>query len=185
MNAKSISSHSTPADTRSDHPGTLAPGEVFRESQPLYQNLIARFTVVFVGLSLAATAIPGLLGGPIPSLEIWIVVIAMIELTLIGILFIRLKTVVTHDTLILKYFPFPGRRVPIGSIEKAEAIEYNPLANGGWGWRISRRFHRVFNVSGNKGVYVRFGPKPSDRFLVGSRDHTALAAAIESVRKGD
>lgn len=181
MNAHSINSHSTPAESRA----SLAPGEVFRESQPLHQNLIARWTVVLVGLLLAATAIPGLLRAPIPSLEIWIAVIAAIELSLIGILFIRLTTIVTHDTLILKYFPFPGRRVPIGSIETAEAIEYNPLANGGWGWRISRRFHRVFNVSGNKGVYVRYGPRPRDRFLVGSRDHTALAAAIESARKSD
>lgn len=181
MSAHSINSHSTPAESRA----AFAPGEVFRESQPLYQNLIARWTVVFVGLALAATAIPGLMRAPIPSLEIWIAVIAAIELSLIGVLFIRLKTVVTHDTLILKYFPFPGRRVPIGSIEQAEAIEYNPLANGGWGWRISRRFHRVFNVSGNKGVYIRFGSRPSDRFLVGSRNHTALAAAIESARKSD
>ena len=72
--------------------------------------------------------------------------------------------------------------MPIGSIVQADAIAYNPLANGGWGWRISRRYHRVFNVSGSDGVYICYGDSPRDRFLVGSRNAEALADAISDAR---
>lgn len=180
MNARTATQPAAPVDltTPDTHPGA----ELFRETQPLHQNIIVRIVIPIVTLALAGAGVPAVLGAA--GAARWSILAAFaggVALMLM-LMFVRLRTVVTDDFLVLTYRPFPGRRVPIGSIVQADAIRYNPLADGGWGWRISRRFHRVFNVSGNDGVYVRFGEEPGERFLVGSRDAAALADAIAEAR---
>lgn len=157
--------------------------ELFREEQPLHQNLIVRVLVPLETVIVLAVVVPMLWAGvslpPLPVLGLIVAVVVGVPMLLLTV---RLTTIVTDRELIIRYRPFPGRRVPIGEIRKAEAIRYNPIASGGWGWRISGVYHRVFNVSGDRGVHVTFGEGKSDQFLVGSRNAEALAEAIELAR---
>lgn len=172
----------TPAPIAQTTPFTHPGRELFRETQPLHQNIIVRIVVPLVTVALAwagVTAFSGTLGASRWTL---LAVFSGSGALLLSLMFVRLRTVVTEDHLIISYRPFPGRRVPIESIVQADAIRYTPLSEGGWGWRISKRYHRVFNVSGNDGVYVRYGEGSADRFLVGSRDAKALGDAIAQAR---
>lgn len=157
--------------------------ELFREVQPLHQNMIVRVLVPFETVLMLGIVLPLMLTGSKPVAASHLVVLAGVVLGVPALLFsIRLVSIVTEDSLIIRYRPFPGRRVPIERIESAESIRYNPLGSGGWGWRISPVYHRVFNVSGDRGVHVRFGNGNDEQFLVGSRRTEALVEAIELAR---
>jgi hypothetical protein len=162
---------------------TASGGELFGEKQPLHQNMIVRVLVPLETVIAVAVVVPLLMVSP--TRPDWPVLV-LIGLVMIGVpaglLLIRMTTIVTTDELIVRYRPFPGRRVPIGAIRSAEAIRYNPLASGGWGWRISGRYHRVMNVSGDRGVHVIWGDARADQALLGSRDAEGLAEAIELAR---
>lgn len=157
-------------------------GEVFREVQPLHQNILVRLALPLLGLTLIGVGVPMIAGTGGAARWTLIAVFVLTGALLALLALVRLKTVVTADHLVISYLPFPGRRVPIEAIVQADAIAYSPLADGGWGWRISRRYHRVFNVSGSDGVYVCYGDSPRDRFLVGSLEAEALADAIADAR---
>ncbi len=158
--------------------------ELFREVQPLHQNMIVRIFLPIEALITSGILIPLMIG---PARQQWQVL--LVTLLLAGFampLWIanwRLVTIVTDRRLIVRFRPLPGREVDIGRIIEAEAVRYNPIADaGGWGWKISRKYHRVFNVSGDRGVHVRFGGGRRDQFLVGSRRADELAEAIELAR---
>lgn len=159
--------------------------ELFREVQPMHQNMLVRVVVPLETLVMLGVLVP--LAFVPSNRPHWSVMSVLLVIT-IGIpvlLFsIRLTTIVTDRRLVIRFRPFPGRSVPLGSIVSAEAIRYNALASGGWGWRISSAYHRVFNVWGDRGVHVRFGERKRDQFLVGSRDAESLAEAIELGRFG-
>lgn len=96
---------------------------------------------------------------------------------------ITLKTTVTDRRITIGFRPFPGREIDPGDVVSVEAIRYDPLRDaGGWGWRTSGPFHRVFNVSGDRGVHVRLGEGHREQFVVGSRRAEVLAEAIELAR---
>lgn len=157
--------------------------ELYRETQPLHQNMIVGVLVPF-GAVIAVVVVGPLIA--VSSIRPPWPVLVLIAALMVGmpavLLLIRMTTVVTRDELIVTYRPFPGRRVPIGSIRDATAIRYNPLASGGWGWRISPQYHRVMNVSGDRGVHVVWGDARRDQALFGSRDAEGLAEAIELAR---
>jgi hypothetical protein len=159
------------------------PRELFREVQPLHQNLLIRVLVPLETVVMLAIVVPIMLiqPSPTPWAGLGIVLALAIGLPLIFAM-VRLRTTVTDRELIVDYRPFPGRRIPIRDIRSAEAVRYNPLASGGWGWRISATHHRVFNVSGDRGVHVVYGESKHDQFLVGSRRAEELAEAIELAR---
>jgi len=161
----------------------LPDDELFREVQPLHQNMIVRVVVPIETLVVLGVVVPLL--ATAPSRPGWPVIV-LIAAAAIGVpaclMFIRMTTIVTRRELIVRYRPFPGKRVPVSAIRSAEAIRYNPLAEGGWGWRISRRYHRLLNVSGDRGVHVVWGDGKADQVLLGSREAERLAEAIELAR---
>ena len=160
----------------------LQPGEneLFRERQWMIQNTILKvllpFEAVFTGALLFA-----LVGATKPQ-DIWKVALvwfgaAIVLPGLIGAM--NITTVVTDRRLLVRFFHFPGRTVDLADIRSADPITYNALAEGGWGWRISKSYHRLFNVTGHEGVHVVYGEEQRDQFLLGSMKHEQLAAAIQ------
>lgn len=162
-----------------------APGGVlFHERQPLHQNPIIRVVMpaqsIFLGGVLLAVGIGPGSSNPVPLVLIFLAFGVALPVLLF---MITLETIVTDERLIVRYRPFPGRDIDAGEIRVATPLTYHPMRDaGGWGWRISPRYHRTFNVSGNRGVHVRFGDGSRDQFLLGSRRPEELAEAIGLAR---
>lgn len=163
---------------------TTTDGELFREVQPMHQNMLVRVLLPLESAVMAAILLPLALG---PAKHQWVeLLLAFIALGLVlpwMIMSLRLVTIVTEDRVTIRFRPFPGREIGTASIRSAQAVKYSPLGDaGGWGWRASTKFHRVFNVSGDRGVHIRFGEGRKDQLLVGSRRAEELAEAIELAR---
>lgn len=161
----------------------LQPGETvrFREVQRMWSNPLIKtlmpFEFVFVTVLMAALAASA---PPSDRLELALVWFAVGVVVPLLVCFITLTTVVTDRRLIVRWWPrLPGRDIPLEDITSAEAVKYNWMSAGGWGWRISPKYKRAFNVAGDKGVYVKFGTG-KDRFLLGSQRSDALALAIQA-----
>ena len=178
-----ISSGPGPAPGPASNGPVGGPQELYREVQPFHQNMIVRVLVPFETVVMLAVMVPLMAASskPVPW-PVFVLLLFVIFGVPLALWWIRLVTIVTDRELIIRFRPFPGRRVPITAIRSAEAIRYHPLASGGWGWRISGTHHRVFNVSGDRGVHAVYGASERDQFLVGSRDADALAEAIELAR---
>lgn len=147
----------------------------------MHQNMIVRLVMPFESIMVVAIILPLALG---PSRQQWVeLVLVMIVCGLAfpyWIMTLKLTTVVTDRRLWARFWVIPARDVPLETITSVESIKYSPIGDaGGWGVRGSRKFYRVYNVSGDRGVHVRFGEGKRDHFLVGSRRPDELAEAIE------
>ncbi len=160
-------------------PDQPADEPVFAETQYLHQNAIVRYLVpisaVFsVGIAVVVMAAQG---APTTSLAIAIAVGLGVPV-LLGML--PQRTVVTERELRVRSIVGWGRRVPTADVLAVLAVRYNPLTDcGGWGLRTSRTYGLVFNVSGDRGVHVRYAWKGAEKsMLIGSRRADELARAI-------
>ena len=89
-----------------------------------------------------------------------------------------LDTEVREYGVCIRFRPFHRKSVVFSfeSVQKAEAITYNPLQDfGGWGFRY-RRNGKAYNVRGNKGVLLTL--KDGKNVLIGSNHHEVLCLAI-------
>ncbi|MGD9891372.1 MAG: DUF6141 family protein [Dehalococcoidia bacterium] len=90
---------------------------------------------------------------------------------------LALTTTVSRDGLELRFWPFPGRRIPWEQVAGAQAIIYRPLAEfGGWGLRWGFGGRRAYTVSGNRGVELTL--TNGRRIVIGSRDPDRLCRAM-------
>lgn len=106
----------------------------------------------------------------------------VITLVVVGLLvpafvaFIRLRTVVTQDAVIVTLRPFVRRRIPRSEIASVEPRTYRPLREyGGWGLRGTRS-NRAYTMDGDEGVQLLL--TNGRRVLIGSRRHRELARAL-------
>lgn len=101
------------------------------------------------------------------------------------LLFLRAKliTEVHEDGVMIRFFPFPRRFIPLAEIEQVEVRSYSALKEyGGWGIKGWSANNVAYNVSGGTGVQLTLGgPR---RVLVGSQKAEELAEAIETQRRG-
>ncbi|MBZ0170789.1 MAG: hypothetical protein K8E66_00265 [Phycisphaerales bacterium] len=158
--------------------------ELFREEQPMHQNMIVRVVMPFEMFITAAILLP-LAFGPSRSQMIELLIVYLLSGVVLPwwVMTLRLVTIVSDRRLVIRFRPMPGRDIPVTEITRAASVRYNPLGDGGgWGWRMSGTYHRIFNVSGDRGVHVRFGEGKRDQFRVGSRRPDELAEAIELAR---
>ncbi|GAA0677586.1 hypothetical protein ACFQDG_08645 [Natronoarchaeum mannanilyticum] len=94
----------------------------------------------------------------------------------------KLTVEVRDDGVRIRFFPLhlSARRVPLGEIERAEAVEYSPIRDyGGWGIRWTGG-GKAYNVSGSEGV--RLDRRDANELLIGSQRADELEAAIERAR---
>ncbi len=106
------------------------------------------------------------------------VIIAICAAPIFLIYLAKLDTQVRNEGLFIKFRPFHRRWVmlPFHDIVEANAITYKPLKDyGGWGIRYGPK-GKAYNVSGNKGVLLKFEDGPS--ILIGSTNHQVLCSLI-------
>jgi hypothetical protein len=145
------------------------------------------WVVILVGFIavLSWAFLVGLLLNPDPSSTVIVIVVVVIFGVIFPVWFLVMKLEIRVEGLLLCFRMFPlhlrFREVPAGEIASAEAVTYRPLLEyGGWGIRIGCRGW-AYNVSGNRGVFIR--KKTGKCFLLGSRRPEELAGAIQKAMK--
>jgi len=104
------------------------------------------------------------------------VLMGAILLLLLGVLSLRLQTVLRRDVLTVRYGFLGGARVALTEIARAEAVVYRPVADyGGWGLR-GFGSRRAINARGDRGVLIT--RRDGSTLLVGSQDPRRLIQAL-------
>jgi hypothetical protein len=96
---------------------------------------------------------------------------------------IHLTTELAPGSLYLKFIPlhFRWQRIPLESIQSAEAVYFRPFVDyGGYGIRYGRA-GKAYNVSGNRGV--RLVLVNGKRILIGSQRADELARALKAAMR--
>ncbi len=98
------------------------------------------------------------------------------------IIFVKsnLKTIITKNYIHLKFSPFhlKGVKITKDEITSYEVKEYHPIKEfGGWGIRFRTKGKKAYNVSGNKGLELKF--KNSNSLLVGTQKAKEINEAMK------
>lgn len=84
--------------------------------------------------------------GLLIGFSVFMVLLAVLFLT------IFLKTEVRWDGITIHYSPFFKKQILWSQIQSADIVDYGFL--GGWGFRYSRKYGSVYNVSGRIGLAI-------------------------------
>ncbi|GGO00745.1 hypothetical protein GCM10010116_01160 [Microbispora rosea subsp. aerata] len=86
----------------------------------------------------------------------------------------------TFDGCTLRVYGFPAvfplRRIRLARVENAEAVELDPLAWGGWGWRALSLRRHAFVIRGGEALHIAL--RGGGEFLVTVSDAARGAALI-------
>ncbi|MCB0288054.1 MAG: hypothetical protein KDE57_15455 [Calditrichaeota bacterium] len=119
---------------------------------------------------------------PMPNaMAIWFMPLMVLICSGIIWLFWKSKLIVRIDSemLLIRFFPFTKREIPLSKIREFEARKYNPLGEyGGWGVRLGWKGGKAYTVSGNHGVQFVF--RNGEKLLIGSQKATEFEAALRS-----
>jgi len=121
---------------------------------------------------------------PGPDELIWFLIISFGTLFPIFLVTAHLTVEVRTDGIWLRFFPLHRRMWKIAPDEfySHEVITYQIFRDyGGWGIRYGNK-GTAYNVSGNRGVLLRFPRNKS--IMIGSQHPEDLNMAILSIRKG-
>ena len=148
------------------------------------QRMASGWRTLCAGLALGAWLAGGYmlwlgLSGAAPFEPLLIAIIILIGGIIVPMvtIFAALKTEVRDDTLHVMWWPLKRRTHTLDEIESAVAVTYRPLLEyGGWGIRWSPLSGWAYNISGNRGVRLRF--KNGQRLLIGSKHPEALVSAL-------
>lgn len=110
------------------------------------------------------------------------IICASLALMLVWMYSMRLVTEVRDNELVVHFVLLWRRKtIPLTGIRSADALEYSPIFDyGGWGVRRGPGGW-AYNVSGNRGVLLKF--YYGKDILVGSQRAEELARAIEERRR--
>jgi len=86
-----------------------------------------------------------------------------------------LKTEIDDKGVYLSFKPFTNRFITWAEIETAEVIKYGFV---GYGWRLSFKYGKVYNVKGNKGLFIQL--KNKQKLVIGTQNERELKAALEA-----
>jgi len=115
---------------------------------------------------------------PAPNFVI-IIVFVLVGLGLPFLMFrAHLKTIVTEEKIILKYYPFLIKEIKRDKIIKVRATDYQPIKKyGGWGIRTNFKNTRAYTTDGHRGVIITL--KNGSNILIGSQKAENLAQALK------
>jgi len=112
----------------------------------------------------------------LPAWGIWVLVILFGVIYPIFAVILRLVTEVRAGELMVRLYPFRGRRIPLDTVVEAKARDYSPKKEyGGWGVRVGRS-GRAYNAYGTRGVQLVL--KDQGRILVGSQRADELVNSL-------
>ncbi len=87
---------------------------------------------------------------------------------------LRMRTVVTKDAIQLTYVPFVNKTIKLSDIATMKVINYGFV--GGWGIRFWTSYGTVYNVRGNKGLYIKL--KNGKQLVIGTQKQQELEKVI-------
>ena len=162
-------------------------GGLFREVQHFRQRWLWALLLAIAALSVWGAVQQLLLGIPFgnnPAPDSVMIPLATVFGVVfpLGFYFMNLTTEVHQDGIYYRFFPFHlrFRRIALEDMTEYEVRGYSAIRDyGGWGIRYGRK-GRAYNVSGNRGVWVRLSSGGSIMF--GSQRPEGFAAAIEQAR---
>jgi hypothetical protein len=156
----------------------------FREEQKIAKNWWATLLIVALAALIWYSFIQQIILGhpfgnnPGPNWMIWLF------LPLFGIAFpvvwymTTLIVEVHSDHVLIRYYPFLTRKIPLEDIKHYQARTYKPIREyGGWGVRGWGR-RRAYNVSGNKGVELEL--QDGRHIMIGSQKPAELVLALDA-----
>ena len=113
---------------------------------------------------------------------LWIMFILVGVVTPALFFSMRLIVTVSRRELKVNMWPLYRRTVAVADITSVEAVTYRPIMEfGGWGVRYSlTRRAWGYTVSGKEGVQLDLAN--GKKVLVGSKENTRLAAALEQAK---
>lgn len=110
---------------------------------------------------------------------------AVILSLLIPVIFIllfymmQLKTVITRETLSFRLVPFIKRTIPWKDIKSFKVINYGFV--GGYGIRFTMKYGTVYNIKGNKGLFVKL--KNGKTMVIGTQKPNELEKVIQQLKQ--
>ncbi|MEZ4936448.1 MAG: hypothetical protein R2799_02535 [Crocinitomicaceae bacterium] len=116
---------------------------------------------------------------------IYIIIFGTLSLVTIFLLFSKLKTKITEDTISIQYTPIHRKAIEI----KKEEIEdcyvrlYRPIAEyGGWGVRtaFNGKNGKAYNVSGKIGIQLEL--KSGEKILIGTQSAKLAELALNQFK---
>ena len=109
----------------------------------------------------------------VSSNNLWALIIIFLAIILFAVL--RMKTVVTKENIQLTQYPFVWKTISLSDIETMKVINYGFV--GGWGIRLWTKYGTVYNVRGNKGLYIRL--KNGKQLVIGTQKPQELEKVLE------
>lgn len=108
----------------------------------------------------------------------WPMTFIILIITAICILFyvLKLETNITKEEIRLRYFPFLKKTFKWNDIATAEIMQYGFV---GYGIRFSLNYGTVYNVKGNKGLFITL--KNGKKYLIGTQKPEEMKKTIHNL----
>lgn len=113
-----------------------------------------------------------------------LVVVLVLALTLLLFYLLQLKTEIDERGVHYKFLPFhfKNKTIPWKDIKECYVRTYSPIMEyGGWGYRISLKNGKAFNVSGSKGIQLIL--KSGKKILIGTQKESEATLVIHRYLK--
>lgn len=108
----------------------------------------------------------------------WIIAVIIIIFS-----FIKLKTTINSEGIMIHFFPFllKSKFIPWSEVAQVSVKDYNPIYDyGGWGYRIGRK-GKAYNTKGSHGLQLIF--KSGSSLLIGTQKKCELNTIISKVNQ--
>jgi len=111
---------------------------------------------------------------PMPDSSLMITVVVVTAVVLL-FLFVKLTTTIDASGIKMYFFPFKKKKISWDEVKNVTVLNYGFV--GGWGVRLWTKYGTVYNIKGNKGLFVEL--KNGNKFLIGTQKEEELAKVIE------
>ena len=111
---------------------------------------------------------------PMPDSSLMITVVVVTAVVLL-FLFVKLTTTIDASGIKMYFFPFTKKKISWDEVKNVTVLNYGFV--GGWGVRLWTKYGTVYNIKGNKGLFVEL--KNGNKFLIGTQKEEQLAKVIE------
>ena len=140
---------------------------------PLGHILFVFFSPIFTGLESTSGNLSLSL---IMSRDNWIILFITLFIALL-FLMVRMETKIDSDKIRVKHLFFVKKTFPFEEIKSVELITYGFV---GYGIRISLKHGTVYNVKGNKGLFLTL--KNGKKYLIGTQRPDEMGKVVEKLR---
>lgn len=155
---------------------------LFRENQRFTQWwlwLVLAVSCLLVGFVFFRQIIQGIPVGNNPMPNSWVIFFAIIT-TLILLFFwmMELRTRITNDEIVMRFFPLYRKKFFWDEIKTAEVIRYDFV---GIGLQLYTKYGSVFNTTGRWGLALEL--HDGSKFLIGTQRPDSLRTIVQTKMK--